>query len=190
MLRVIIIRFRPTLIASDIERLCLLRAVARAQPGRIIYRKAIGNVKCADLSHPRPSLPPDQKYSESPLSAAAWRIGGALVGRPRQSSMPRIAYAERKLWWDDRLAGTVRVAMRHRVTPRRFAFGIAVALAEKESPAHLALEPIWRGASPDPFEQKAVLRLVEDARSHVRCGRYRRWIYRNTIRGWCKKQHI
>jgi mannitol-1-phosphate 5-dehydrogenase len=92
-----------------------------------------------------------------------------MVNPYLQDSVERVGRdAERKLGWDDRLAGTVRLAMRQGVTPRRFAFGIAAAIAEKEGPAHLALEPIWKGANPDPFEQKAVLRLVEDARLHVR----------------------
>jgi mannitol-1-phosphate 5-dehydrogenase len=81
----------------------------------------------------------------------------------------------RKLGWDDRLVGTMRVALGQRVEPRRFAFGAAAALAtmdrsvlEKDVPAEVLLNPLWRGASPDEREKAAVLGLIEEGRYQLR----------------------
>jgi len=77
----------------------------------------------------------------------------------------------RKLGWDDRLIGTMRVALGQGVEPRRFGVGAAAALAvvdpgllAQEAPAEAWLRPIWREASPAPGEQAAVLDLVEAGR--------------------------
>ncbi len=81
----------------------------------------------------------------------------------------------RKLGWDDRLLGTVRIALRHGVTPRRYAFGVAAALVtmnpsllQSEAPVSEALDPLWRDSTPDPWERKAALELIEEARLHLR----------------------
>jgi mannitol-1-phosphate 5-dehydrogenase len=81
----------------------------------------------------------------------------------------------RKLGWDDRLVGTMRVALGQRVQPRRFAFGAAAALAtidrsvlEKDVPAEVLLNPLWREASTDEGEKAAVLGLVEEGRHQLR----------------------
>jgi mannitol-1-phosphate 5-dehydrogenase len=84
---------------------------------------------------------------------------------------------QRKLGWDDRLIGTMRVALGQGVKPRRYALGAAAALAvldssflELEAPADAWLGPLWQGASPDEREKSSLLELVEDSR---RC--LRRW---------------
>ena len=77
----------------------------------------------------------------------------------------------RKLGWDDRLVGTMRVAMKQGLTPRRYAFGAAAALATMQ-PAFLnggmqaaeLLRPIWNVTAPDSREERAVLDLIEEAR--------------------------
>jgi mannitol-1-phosphate 5-dehydrogenase len=81
----------------------------------------------------------------------------------------------RKLGWDDRLIGTVRVALGQGVEPRRFAFGAAAALAtmdrsvlEKDVPAEVLLNPLWREAATDEREKAAVLGLVEEGRHQLR----------------------
>ncbi len=77
--------------------------------------------------------------------------------------------AERKLGWDDRLLGTMRIALRQQLLPRRYAFGAAAALAtldpsllERQTPAGTILEPLWRGADPDPSENEAAVHLIEE----------------------------
>jgi mannitol-1-phosphate 5-dehydrogenase len=83
---------------------------------------------------------------------------------------------QRKLGWDDRLIGTLRVALRQGVAPRRYALGAAAALAvldgsvlDAQDDSSLAgrLTPLWAGASPDPREQESVLALVEEGRRRL-----------------------
>ncbi len=74
---------------------------------------------------------------------------------------------ERKLGWDDRLTGTVRLALRQGLRPWRYAFGIAAALESMncaDRPVAASLDPLWAGALPDPAERARVLQLVEDSR--------------------------
>jgi mannitol-1-phosphate 5-dehydrogenase len=82
---------------------------------------------------------------------------------------------ERKLGWDDRLIGTIRVALREGIEPRRFAFGAAAALAtidrsvlERDVPVEVLLNPLWREATTDEREKAAVLGLVEEGRHQLR----------------------
>ncbi len=95
---------------------------------------------------------------------------------------------QRKLGWDDRLIGTLRVALRQGVTPRRYALGVAAALAvldasinasvldaSNSTPLADRLAPLWAGASPDPDEQASVLALVEEGRDRLRRWREEGW---------------
>jgi mannitol-1-phosphate 5-dehydrogenase len=74
----------------------------------------------------------------------------------------------RKLGWDDRLVGTMRLAWSHGIEPRRYAIGAAAALAALDgrfldggvSAAELAAH-IWAAAVPQPGERAAVLALIE-----------------------------
>jgi mannitol-1-phosphate 5-dehydrogenase len=82
---------------------------------------------------------------------------------------------QRKLGWDDRLIGTMRVALQQGVEPRRYAFGAAAALAtldrsilEKDTPTEALLTPIWRESSPEKGEKETVLDLIEDGRRRLR----------------------
>jgi mannitol-1-phosphate 5-dehydrogenase len=82
---------------------------------------------------------------------------------------------ERKLAWDDRLIGTIRVALRMGVKPGRYAFGAAAALATLDRSAldtgrtvASYLEPFWRKAAPEGAEKSAVLALIEDARYRLK----------------------
>lgn len=83
----------------------------------------------------------------------------------------------RKLGWDDRLVGAMRRAITVGVTPQRYAFGVACALAWLEVPPQQAavyLREVWRSDISSADEQKAVLALVDDA-NH----RLLRWIDQN-----------
>jgi mannitol-1-phosphate 5-dehydrogenase len=83
---------------------------------------------------------------------------------------------QRKLGWDDRLIGTIRLATAYGVEPRRYAMGAAAALAmldgsvlRADSPSVSALlDPLWREARPDAAEAQEVIRLVEDGRNRLR----------------------
>jgi len=82
---------------------------------------------------------------------------------------------ERKLGWDDRLVGTIRIALEQGIQARRFAFGTAAALArlnrsflKEEMPLRPVLEPLWRDSSPVEHEKAAVLRLIEQGHVELR----------------------
>ena len=82
---------------------------------------------------------------------------------------------QRKLGWDDRLVGTLRVAIGQGVQPSRFAFGAAAALAaldrntlETDVPVATWLDPLWQAASPDDKEKENVLELIEEGRDRLR----------------------
>ena len=82
---------------------------------------------------------------------------------------------ERKLGWNDRLVGTMRLALVQGIEPRRYAFGAAAALAvldrsilEKARPAHALLDPLWRAESPPRAEREAVLGRIESGLEWLR----------------------
>jgi mannitol-1-phosphate 5-dehydrogenase len=81
----------------------------------------------------------------------------------------------RKLGWDDRLIGTMRMALCEGVEPRRYALGAAAALAmmdrsilQEDASTEPLLSPLWRKASPEKHEKEAVLGLVRDGRRRLR----------------------
>ncbi|MBN1992402.1 MAG: hypothetical protein JW953_06830 [Anaerolineae bacterium] len=84
----------------------------------------------------------------------------------------------RKLGWEDRLIGAIRLALQQGIQPRRYALGAAAALAmlageKPDLAAHPEawLSPLWQPAAPAKQEQVAVLALVEEGRR-----RLKRWI--------------
>jgi mannitol-1-phosphate 5-dehydrogenase len=84
----------------------------------------------------------------------------------------------RKLGWDDRLIGTLRLAVQQSVKPNRYAFGTAAGLAmldrsvlEGKTALGTLLDSLWRDASPEYSERQAVLRLIEDGQQQLN-----RWI--------------
>jgi mannitol-1-phosphate 5-dehydrogenase len=81
----------------------------------------------------------------------------------------------RKLGWDDRLVGTIRVGLRQGLVPRRYALGVAAALAVLdqsflcgETPAGVLLESVWGNISAERQETSLVLGLVEDGRRRLK----------------------
>jgi mannitol-1-phosphate 5-dehydrogenase len=86
----------------------------------------------------------------------------------------------RKLGWNDRLVGTMRVALDQGVEPQRYAFGAAAALValdrsilEQDRPAEALLAPLWRGASPPRGEIEAVFDWIEGGLQKLRAWRAR-----------------
>jgi mannitol-1-phosphate 5-dehydrogenase len=76
----------------------------------------------------------------------------------------------RKLEWNDRLIGTIRLALEQGVYPGRYSLGAAAALtclqpgigAGSEDRMKELLEEVWTGADPDPREKKDVLNCIRD----------------------------
>jgi mannitol-1-phosphate 5-dehydrogenase len=93
-----------------------------------------------------------------------------------QDSVERVGRdPQRKLGWDDRLVGTLRLALRENIVPRRYAVGSAAALAtldpsflQTDKPAHDLLAQIWGDGVMETKEAPEVLRLIEDARPHLK----------------------
>jgi mannitol-1-phosphate 5-dehydrogenase len=85
---------------------------------------------------------------------------------------------ERKLGWNDRLVGTMRVALEQGVVPRRYALGAAAALArldpatlEGRRPAGEPLEALWREVPPSQAERDRLVALIEAALVDLRAWR-------------------
>ena len=89
-------------------------------------------------------------------------------------SLERIGrHPERKLGWHDRLIGTLRLVLSQGLEPRRYALGVAAALAavepslaaspvaEQMSRARTILERIWSDTAPAGAERDAVLQQVD-----------------------------
>lgn len=80
---------------------------------------------------------------------------------------------QRKLGWDDRLAGTIRVALAHGVRARRYGAGAAAAVvaldpAALETGCAAVLDRLWSEAKPDAEEARRVIEIVEEGRSLLR----------------------
>jgi mannitol-1-phosphate 5-dehydrogenase len=81
----------------------------------------------------------------------------------------------RKLGWDDRLVGTLRLALHQYVVPRRYALGAAAALAALEPsylksdlPARTLLAPLWGKEAMETKDAKDVLSLIEEAKQRLK----------------------
>ncbi|MBL8160584.1 MAG: hypothetical protein JNJ61_01265 [Anaerolineae bacterium] len=82
---------------------------------------------------------------------------------------------QRKLGWDDRLIGTMRLALRQGIRPVRFALGAAAALellrASQPGEPDVLLDSLWRDSAPDATEREAVLALIHAATDRLRAWR-------------------
>ena len=84
----------------------------------------------------------------------------------------------RKLGWNDRLAGTMRMVLEQGIVPCRYALGTAAAVAqlapdtlEGRVLARTVLEGLWREESPDLEKQEKLVMLVEAAMVELRSWR-------------------
>ena len=75
----------------------------------------------------------------------------------------------RKLAWDDRLIGTMRLALDAGVTPRRFALGAAAALETLPSPrgAADALNELWPAADQPPGRKAQLIQSYHGSPSET-----------------------
>lgn len=85
---------------------------------------------------------------------------------------------ERKLGWDDRLIGTIRLVLSQGIRPLRYSFGAAAALAclwpdlgEHELPLAARLDSLWSTARPVAEERQAVVAWLEDGLRRLRAWR-------------------
>jgi mannitol-1-phosphate 5-dehydrogenase len=118
----------------------------------------------------------DPLFSEAGYRAYADDLLERMVNPFLGDTVERVGRSpERKLGWDDRLIGTMRVALSRGVEPRRFAFGAAAALAtmdpgvlEAGAPIRATLEHLWGDAVVASPEKEAVLTRVEAGMIHLR----------------------
>ena len=72
--------------------------------------------------------------------------------------------SRRKLGWNDRLVGAMRMVLGQDIEPRRFAAGAAAALrvlAQEEKTSSAALLPtLWAQDRPSPEDTRAVTELI------------------------------
>ena len=80
----------------------------------------------------------------------------------------------RKLGWDDRLVGTLRLVLQQHIVPRRYALGTAAALAaleprylETDVPTRNLVAEIWGSDIMQTKEAEDILRRIEDARHRL-----------------------
>ncbi len=78
----------------------------------------------------------------------------------------------RKLAWNDRLIGAMRLCLSQGIEPKRYALGAAAALNELDGSGHpeRVLPTLWMEDDPDPAEAQKILALVVDA-----AGKLLRW---------------
>jgi mannitol-1-phosphate 5-dehydrogenase len=104
-----------------------------------------------------------------------------------QDSVERVGRdPHRKLGWDDRLVGTLRLALHQNLVPHRYALGTAAALAtldssflQSDKPARELLGPLWGHEAMETKEANDVLSLIEEAKPHLK--RWRDSEFRETL---------
>jgi mannitol-1-phosphate/altronate dehydrogenase len=76
----------------------------------------------------------------------------------------------RKLGWEDRLIGTMRLALDAGVAPRRFAMAAAAAAATLSSPngAADALQALWTTADRPPGRKAQLIQLIAEATAKLK----------------------
>lgn len=75
----------------------------------------------------------------------------------------------RKLAWDDRLVGAIRLCRTMGVQAGRYALGAAAALEQLDGSGHpeMVLPTVWQVDDPDPEEADAVLSLILDGKMRL-----------------------
>lgn len=118
----------------------------------------------------------DSLFTEEGYRAYADDLLARMVNPFLRDSVDRVGRdPERKLGWDDRLVGTIRVAWSQGIRAARYAFGAAAALARMDRkflrgdvPVAAVLDTLWARSSPENPEREAVLELIEDGRAQLR----------------------
>jgi mannitol-1-phosphate 5-dehydrogenase len=138
--------------------MCLLRSALLDESGGALLHKYAGI---------------DPYFTPEEYARDADTLLERMVNPYLQDTVARVGRdPQRKLGWNDRLVGAIRLAMAADIKPRRYAMGVAAALTlidASPSPARL-LPPIWRGDEPDPDEVSEVLHHIENG-----CRRLNHW---------------
>ena len=156
---------------SGVERIADLRKV----PGTLAFLRA-AFVEESGAALIRRHVGTDPLFTAEGYTAYADDLLARMTNPYLRDTVERVGRdPARKLGWDDRLVGTMRVALREGIQPWRYAFGTAAALAtmapsvlDEDTSAGTLLKPLWSEASPEQGEQEAILSLVEKGRRRLR----------------------
>jgi mannitol-1-phosphate 5-dehydrogenase len=121
----------------------------------------------------------DYLFSKEGFREYADDLLGRMMSPYLGDSVERVGRdVSRKLGWDDRLVGTIRLCLQEGLEPRRFAAGVAAALAvlepsilSKDTFSLQLLHDIWQDASPDRRDSERVSELVLGGAEQLR-----RWL--------------
>lgn len=109
----------------------------------------------------------DRLFTRAGFTEYAEDLIARMLNPSLRDTVERVARdPRRKLGWDDRLLGTMRLALAHEVEPTRLAFGTAAAVemlteAQTHVDLHAALMPLWQEAKPEAKEVSQILALIE-----------------------------
>jgi mannitol-1-phosphate 5-dehydrogenase len=117
----------------------------------------------------------DELFTEAGYTYYADDLLERMINPQLRDTVERVGRdAARKLGWDDRLIGVIRVALQQGITPHRYALGAAAALnaldrsaLESTTPLDEWFDPIWESASPDPAERQVVLECIAQGRQRL-----------------------
>ncbi len=143
------------------DLLAFIRAAFLEESGEALIRKHTGE---------------DRLFTPDGYREYADDLLARMTNPHLQDSVERVGRdPHRKLGWDDRLVGTLRLALQQNVVPRRYAMGSAAALAaldpsylKSDTPARALLAPLWGNEVAETEEAQEVLRLIEDAKLRLR----------------------
>ena len=120
----------------------------------------------------------DPLFTEQGMSAYSDDLLARMINPFVRDTVARVGRdPARKLGWDDRLIGAMRLALRAGITPRRYAVGVAAALRWLEiAPERTAayLSALWQPSAPAPDEAQAILEQIMPA-----CSRLATWARQN-----------
>lgn len=140
-------------VRADRDLLELARAAFIEESGRALCRKHQGV---------------DSLFTAKGYAAYANDLLERMLNPYLRDAVERVVRdPRRKLGWDDRLVGVMRLALANGIRPARYALGAAAALRmlqETENiSAEAVLEAVWKEACPAAAEQKQVRQLIAEA---------------------------
>lgn len=112
----------------------------------------------------------DPYFTPDAFAAAADDLLARMVNPYLRDTVARVGRdPARKLDWDDRLIGAMRLALDADVAPGRYALGVAAALDALDPAADpaLILPARWQAANPDPARVAQLLQLIRAAQTHL-----------------------
>jgi mannitol-1-phosphate 5-dehydrogenase len=143
------------------DLLAFIRAAFLEESGKALIRKHAGK---------------DRLFTPEGYREYADDLLARMTNPHLQDSVERVGRdPRRKLGWDDRLVGTLRLALTQDIVPRRYALGTAAALATLEPallkadmPARDLLAPIWGNEVLETKDARDVLNLIEGAKHRLK----------------------